>query len=205
VHHTYKLNLGPKNGGLAICVRGPWVLKSGSGLRFVDDEDWYYVATEVEGGELVFNMVAVHLTPYDYAARRLQTGVLELASGSTQTLTAMERSGEQVVKGQSDQAAALLARVERFKHPTVVAGDFNSTRDAALHTSLRETLLDAWERGGQGFGGTIDFVSWVPLRVDYVYASDAFAVGKAVVLQVGCSDHRPVVSDLVLRSVVEEL
>ena len=201
VHHTYRSDQGPRNGGLATCTRNGWEVKAGSGQRFVDDEDWHYVFSEVRRDGLLFNVLAVHLTPYDYAAQRLTTGVKELAKGDPTPLQDLERSSELVVKGQSDQAAALLHRVRRLEHPTVVAGDFNSTRDAALHTSLREHLVDSFERGGFGFGGTLDVAGWVPLRIDFVYTSPRFAVLSSRVLPSGCSDHRPVVSELVLRPV----
>ena len=182
VHATYLKSSSSKKGGLASCVRGSrWHLNGGGGLRFVDDEDWFYVFSEVQRAGDVFNVLAVHLHPYE-----LQMNDIKDIS-------------QDVVRAQSDQSAALLARVERFRDPTVVAGDFNSTRDAALHSSLREHLTDAWERGGFGFGSTATFYNWLPLRVDYVYASDDFAVVDARVPAVGCSDHRPVVTRLLLR------
>ena len=182
VHATYRESTSAKKGGLASCVRGSrWHLNGGSGLRFVDHEDWFYVFSEVQRAGEVFNVLAVHLHPYELHMNELK----DISS--------------KVVRAQSDQSAALLARVEKFKDPTLVAGDFNSTRDAALHSSLRKHLTDAWERGGFGFGGTVDFFDIVPLRVDYVYASDDFAVVDARVPKLGCSDHRPVVTRLLLR------
>lgn len=49
------------------------------------------------------------------------------------------------------------------------------------------------------WAGAIRAFDLLPLRVDSVYASDALAVVEARIPEVGCSDHRPVVSDLVLR------
>jgi len=199
-HHTYREGQGRQRGGLATCTRGErWSLGKGGGQRFVDAKDWYFVQAEVRG-PTVFNLLAVHLSPYDYAAQRLRTGVRELARGEASTLAQLGRSGREVFKGQSDQAAALLDRVGRFRDPSVVAGDFNSTRDAALHVALRRQLVDAWEEGGMGYGGTIAFAEVLPLRIDYVYATRDFGVAGARVPPAGCSDHRPVVVDLVLPS-----
>ncbi len=182
VHATYRESSSAKKGGLASCVRGSrWHLNSGAGLRFVDHEDWFYVFSEIQRAGDVFNVLAVHLHPY------------ELQMNDIADITS------DVVRAQSDQSAALLQRVEKFRDPTLVAGDFNSTRDAALHFSLRKNLTDAWERGGSGFGSTVNFFEWMPLRVDYVYASDDFAVVDARVPDLGCSDHRPVVTRLLLR------
>jgi len=175
-HHPYKQSSDPDHGGLATCVRGEdWTLLGGAGQRFVDDEDWYYVFSEIQGPGRILNLLAVHLSPYAWSA-----------------------SVEDAVRDQSDQAAALLLRVSRVVDPTVVAGDFNSTRDAALHTELRKHLRDAWELGGMGFGATIRYRSLVPLRIDYVYGTEELAVQRTRVVDVGCSDHRPIVTEMVL-------
>lgn len=195
-HSPYIRSASPRKGGLAACARHRWSLVSGGPQRFVDDEDWYYVSTEVERGGRVFNLLAVHLYPYAFAAKHLRRDLTQL---DPDDLSELSRDGSQTVKAQSDQSAALLDRVARFRDPTVVAGDFNSTRDAALHVALRRSMTDAWERGGTGFGATIDLLDHLPLRIDYVYASDDFAVADATVPDVGCSDHRPVVTRLVLR------
>jgi hypothetical protein len=199
VQHPYLEGGGRKTGGLALCTRGErWRFRSGEGLRFVDDQDWYYVAGEVEGGDRVFNVLAVHLSPYEYVAKKLRASVTELGRGELDPLVDLSRRSETLVKGQSDQSAALLQRVDKFRDPTVVGGDFNSTRDSALHAALREPLKDTWEVAGIGFGGTVRLFDWLPLRIDYVYASREFQVRETRVLDVGCSDHQPVVTDLVL-------
>lgn len=186
VHATYRSGGGPTKGGLAACARGPeWSLRSGSGQRFVDPADWHYVFAELARGGRVFNLMNVHLHPYELAMNDWIT---------------VQRQGRQVMAAQSDQTAALLERMGRLEDPTVVAGDFNSTRDAALHAGMRRHLTDAWERGGLGFGGTVHLMGMAPLRVDYVYASADLAVSGARVDHAGCSDHRPVLADLILRS-----
>jgi endonuclease/exonuclease/phosphatase (EEP) superfamily protein YafD len=201
IHHAYTEGGGPKEGGLATCTRGEkWALGDGKGMRFVDDENWYYVGAEVRGGERVFNVLAVHLFPYRYVARTIRSALGELTKGDVEPLTEFAAKSEAIVRSQSDQSAALLERVQKFKDPTVIGGDFNSTRDSALHAALRSHgLTDAYERGHGGFGGTVFLFDWIPLRIDYVYASDAFGVRTSDIPDLGCSDHRPVVSDLVLR------
>jgi endonuclease/exonuclease/phosphatase (EEP) superfamily protein YafD len=200
VHTAYHGGDDPTIGGLAACARGPrWSLRSGAPRRYVDDDEWRYVFAEFASGEAVFNLLAVHLYPYGISAKRLQRGLGALAAGEPGPIAQIGRGGEDVVRAQSAQAAALLERVSRFRDPTVLAGDFNSTRDFALHASLRGSLTDTWERAGRGLGASVLAFGRIPLRVDYVYASPALAVAGASSPGVGCSDHRPVVSELVLR------
>jgi endonuclease/exonuclease/phosphatase (EEP) superfamily protein YafD len=182
VHTDY--SGGGEQAGIATCARGDrWSLRRGAGQRFVDDEDWYYEFAEVGRGDRVFNLLGVHLTPYRFAAARF----VDLPS-----------RGKAVFRAQGNQSAALLDQVSRFHDPTVVAGDFNSTRDTALHTSLREHLVDAWERAGSGLGGTTRFLDALPLRVDYVYVTPGIAVRGVRVLPDACSDHQAVVADLAI-------
>lgn len=201
VHTDYRGSGSEDAGGLASCARGDWEVLAGSPQRFTDADDWHYVFTEMGHDGHVLNLIAVHLHPYWPAISQddVQSGVRGLAQGETEPLRDVGRTGSQVVRAQGDQSVALLARVGRFHDPSVVSGDFNSTRDVALHAQLRQVLTDAWERGGRGFGATVRLGGWLPLRIDYVYVSEAFAVAGADVPAIDCSDHRPVVADLVLR------
>ncbi|MBN2800347.1 MAG: endonuclease/exonuclease/phosphatase family protein [Deltaproteobacteria bacterium] len=201
VHSDYLGTGRPRVGGLAVCARGPRAsLLGGGGVPYSDGAAWRYVAAEVGVGDRVMNVVAVHLSPYGVGARRFRAELLEAARGEAGALAHLGASGQQTFKVQGAQAAGLLGRVERFRDPTLLAGDFNSTRDTALHTALRRHLTDAWDPGGRGFGATATLFGWVPLRVDYLYASREFAVQEATVLRSGCSDHLPVVVQLSLAA-----
>ncbi len=199
VHTDYRGTGRDDHGGLAACTRGSaWRLRGGSAQRYVDEDSWQYVFTELERGERVVNLLAVHLVPYRFSAGELREGMRELVRGEPGALVDLGESGRKVVRAQGAQSAALLSRVERFHDPTVVAGDFNSTRDAALHASLRGHLTDAWERGGQGLGATVLFGGRVPLRIDYIYTTEQLAVRSTRVLDLPCADHAPVITDLAL-------
>lgn len=173
----------PRAGGVAGCVQpGRWTLRSGTSARFVSDRSWRYVMIEAESRESaeVINLLAVHLEPY------------RLAAGGLQHANSVRAS-------QGDQSAELLRRVTRFQDPSVLAGDFNSTRDASLHVALRGLLRDAFERGGRGFGPTFYLFDLLPIRIDYTYVTERLAIRNAHVEPTDCSDHRPIVTDLVLR------
>ena len=196
-HIDYRGTGQPHLGGLAICTRGEqWMLTQARNYAMVDGDSWQYLFAEIEGSGSRFNVLAAHLHPYHFSIQTLKEGVGALARGRAGALVDLNRTGRQVVAAQGQQTQALLRRVQRFRDPTLLVGDFNSVRDASLHVSLRRLLVDTWEVGGRGFGSTLDFSSWIPLRVDYIYATEQFAVTDAEVLDVGCSDHRPVISSL---------
>lgn len=200
VHADYFGTGSEQRGGLAVCVDDARLGVSGGGQRFVDGDDWRYVSAEVTGAGRPFNVLAVHLQPYwPLTGARMRDSVSELAHGEAQPLLAVSREGTAVVERQGAQSAALLDRMARFSDPTLVAGDFNSTRDSSLHTALRQRLVDTFAQGGQGAGNTVRALGWLPLRVDYVYGTRDFAVRASEVGTDACSDHRPVISSLILR------
>lgn len=167
-------------GGVAGCVsQGRWSFKSGSHARFVPDRNWRYVFVELENGPAVVNLVSVHLEPY------------RLAAGGWQHAADVRSS-------QGDQSSEVLRRVTRFRDPTLLSGDFNSTRDASLHVALRGLLRDGFEHGGRGLGPTFFLFDWLPIRIDFTYVTREFEINHAEVRTEGCSDHRALVVDLTL-------
>lgn len=192
-HTDYEGEGDTDQGGLAVCARGEARLRSGGARRFVDREPWNYLFAEIEKGGRVFNVLGVHLYPYGFET----TGLFgRLRSGDPAALAEVSARGQSIARGQADQSAALVAVASKLKDPTIVAGDFNSTRDGWLHVALRQRMTDAWERAGKGPGSTVDLLGWLPLRVDYVYAGAGVAVHAASVPAETCSDHRPVSADL---------
>jgi endonuclease/exonuclease/phosphatase family metal-dependent hydrolase len=181
--------------GVAVCVRGAsFALGRAWPVRYDEASRWHYLVQEVvvtrEGVARTFNVANVHLRPYLGTREALGQGPVALARGFVRDAAA-----------QSVQAREVLEQVRAFRDPTVAAGDFNSVRDAPLHARMRRSMRDAWEIAGRGPG----FTAWrgprdvLPFRIDYVYATPDFGVADARVRDVACSDHRPVVADLVLR------
>lgn len=95
------------------------------------------------------------------------------------------------------QAEALHALLLEWDGPTIVAGDFNSPPHAYPRRVVPSSFVDAFEQAGRGLGCT--FRSSLPMwRLDYVLATWHFRVLAHHTLRAGCSDHCPVVADLVL-------
>jgi endonuclease/exonuclease/phosphatase (EEP) superfamily protein YafD len=185
VHTTYRDADDADDAGVASCTRGAaWTLIRGESIRYVTSHDWQYILGTFERGGQRFNALSVHLHPY----RILQdpTSAIERA---------MERAPV-VAASQDAQIDALLSEVHALPNPTIVGGDFNSTRDTPFHARLRWSLVDAYEAGSQGFDGTVDLLDMLSLRVDYLYTPSELPVVDAEILQTGCSDHRPVVARL---------
>lgn len=90
------------------------------------------------------------------------------------------------------ETAELLDVVAAANGPTVVAGDFNARPRATELRTLRHHLTDAW-RAGRGCGTTC-----TARRIDYVWVSPPLQPIRSWVGRSRASDHRPVITDLVL-------
>ena len=179
VHVDYRGTEETGVGGVASCVRDSrWALGYTDRRRFVEDRDWFYSFAEFRRNEQVFNLLTVHLQPYRFG---MGEGALPVA------------------QAQAEETDALLRRVSKLNDPTVVAGDFNSPRDAEVHVRMRSHMRDTWEVGGWGPDGTVRLLDLIPMRVDYIYATEDFAVQRSDILDAACSDHRPVLSELILK------
>lgn len=178
-----------KHGGLAVCIPrgGDWRLRSVKhpGLP----PSWHYVFTEAQHADgTLINFLSVHFKPVSLQ----QPG--DLLADVRGTVRAVARAN----MAQQKQASQLLETTERFNDPTILAGDFNSTRDTRTHHGLRKAFVDTFAQAGWGYGTSRTFV--LPLRIDFIYASQPhFAVRSARHTASGCSDHRLVLSTVQLR------
>ena len=180
VHVDYMGTDDVSHGGLASCVRGGrWEVGYTDRRRFTEDQDWYYSFAEFRRNDAVFNLITVHLRPYRFT---LGEGAIPVA------------------ETQAQEADGLIRRIAQLRDPTVLAGDFNSPRDSEIHVRMRNHLRDTWEVGGWGPARTVRLLDLLPMRVDYIYASRDFAVARSEIPDVDCSDHRPVLSQLILQS-----
>jgi endonuclease/exonuclease/phosphatase family metal-dependent hydrolase len=97
-----------------------------------------------------------------------------------------------------DQAADVKAALTG-KPWAIFAGDLNASPSEGAITSLLQLFTDAWTRGGSGSGYTHS-ASFPTKRIDYVMLGSAWSspVSSSVVGATSQSDHRPVVSTLIL-------
>lgn len=107
---------------------------------------------------------------------------------------------------QRSQLADLIAWTGTIQEPLVLGGDFNST----LYTPLMEALTK-----GEGFQPDLQagpwwqaalstYPAWLPvlgLRIDHILARGA-TIDDARIVKVEGSDHRAVIADIVLPSVL---
>lgn len=109
---------------------------------------------------------------------------------------------------QRETFRAILHQVEGESGPVIVLGDFNTTDQAENYGLLAQRLTDVHRAVGWGFGFTFpgDWrdeggirlpVAFPLLRIDHIFANDAWIPEEIKVIPVGPgSDHLPVVATL---------
>jgi endonuclease/exonuclease/phosphatase family metal-dependent hydrolase len=82
--------------------------------------------------------------------------------------------------------------------PAIVGGDFNSSATDIVHRQFSRDFDDSFAESGRGWGNT--FHRRFPiLRIDFIYATRQFEPLSSGVVATKTTDHRMVVSDLLLR------
>ena len=84
------------------------------------------------------------------------------------------------------------ARTAQIKADAIIiAGDFNVPARMQSLAPLRESLRDAWQVAGSGWGATVP--EFLPLtRIDHVWVSESIEVVSVRVRRLAGSDHRAV-------------
>lgn len=80
----------------------------------------------------------------------------------------------------------------------IIAGDFNAPAGDRVFRILEEDFSDTFGEAGSGWGNTYHR-SFPLLRLDYIFASQAFQTARSKAVRIKESDHRMVVSDLVFK------
>ncbi len=121
------------------------------------------------------------------------------ATSITDRSTRVRKYLVQTARVRGIQVDRLLEIAAKMKTPVIVAGDFNNPPRGRLYARIVHSFQDAFQRAGLGFGYTYTFRSYGPvMRIDYIFAGRDFRVRDCLVPRSHSSDHRPVVSDLVL-------
>lgn len=95
------------------------------------------------------------------------------------------------------QAEEIRALAHAAAHPVFLCGDFNDVPQSYTYRVLQQDRTDTFRRAGSGLGVT--YAGKIPgLRIDYILAPADFPVLETRILRPGFSDHRPVLSTVII-------
>lgn len=183
-HTPYRKGDAVGAAGLAVCTTGTrWTLGRRAARAYQGASDWRYLDALIHHGDKTIRLLDVHLKPFRLPKSR-------------NNIRSWVESSAQTAQTQRIQSREILDETQADPFPTVVAGDFNSTRDTPLHRKFRGQLRDTWEVAGSGLSWTASLLNLIKLRVDYIYAPSNLHTTGAQVVDVRCSNHRPITASL---------
>ena len=98
----------------------------------------------------------------------------------------------------SEQVQAILAHLQKSKHPVIVCGDMNDTPLSYTYQLFSSVLTDGFKERASGIGTTYDGTIPV-LRIDYIWTDKRFLVNSHEIVKENFSDHFPVISRIQLK------
>lgn len=118
--------------------------------------------------------------------------------------THLDASGEdRWRKQEADSIISIVAQTRKKTALVIAGGDFNSTPESAVQSTLRLAgLRDTWTECGGGEG--LSYPDSVPTkRIDYLFMTGGIQCKTANVIESRASDHRPVFFEVALRTEAE--
>ena len=100
---------------------------------------------------------------------------------------------------QQFQTELFLKHKTQCKHKMVICGDFNNTAFSYVYRKIKGDLNDAFIEAGNGFGRTHDF-KFFPVRIDFIFADEAFSINGFKAYNEHYSDHFPIMTTLSLEA-----
>ncbi|WP_299555602.1 endonuclease/exonuclease/phosphatase family protein [Seonamhaeicola sp.] len=186
-HKFEKLSGKKTKYGQAIFSQFP-IVNSGS-IEFPDTGNNAIFADVVKGNDTI-RVYNIHLE-----SLRISADVEDLKNEDSERL--LKRVGS-TFKMQQFQTELFLMHKKQCKHNMVICGDFNNTAFSYVYRKIKGDLQDTFKAAGSGFGRTYDF-KFFPVRIDFIFADEAFSVNGFESYTEPYSDHFPIMTTLSLR------
>ncbi|KAA5825109.1 endonuclease/exonuclease/phosphatase family protein [Algibacter amylolyticus] len=164
------------------------IINSGS-IEFPDTANNAIFADVVKGKDTI-RFYNIHLE-----SLRIDTKVESLKKEDSERL--FKRIGS-TFKMQQFQTELFLMHKKQCKYKMVICGDFNNTAFSYVYRQIRGDLNDTFKEAGNGFGRTYDF-KFFPVRIDFIFADQAFNVNGFKAYNAHYSDHYPITTTLSLE------
>lgn len=172
--------------GQAIFSQFP-IINSGS-IEFPETPN-NAIFVDVVKGQDTIRIYNVHLE-----SLRINTKIESLKNEDSERL--FKRVGS-TFKMQQFQTELFLIHKKQCKYKMVICGDFNNTAFSYVYRKIKGDLNDTFKEAGNGFGRTYDF-KFFPVRIDFIFADDAFKVNSFKTYDEHYSDHYPISATLSL-------
>ncbi len=197
--HTLQTGLGEALDGWNIRAFGQYVIASRLplsppriGSLSYRDQNHTYLQCTLRVGKTDVTLFNVHLISPRF-------GILAVRYFGSDGLDQFETDCEDRVH----QAQELAGDIAKTSGPIIVAGDFNASLPSVVCRTMEKTgLRDAFAEAGHGYGYTYGHdlrFHHSYMRIDHVFVNRSWSVQDCQVGNAEGSDHRPVITDLILK------
>jgi len=80
---------------------------------------------------------------------------------------------------------------ESNPYPEIICTDLNNNAFSRAYSEIQRSRVDAFLEKGTGFGATYNF-SFIPMRIDFIFASPELKIIDFETHTVKLSDHKPI-------------
>ncbi len=164
------------------------IINSGS-IEFPDTANNAIFADVVKGSDTIriynIHLESMHINPNVENLKKEDSERLFNRVGTT-------------FKMQQFQTELFLMHKKQCPYKMIICGDFNNTAFSYVYRKIRGDLNDTFIEAGNGFGRTYDF-KFFPVRIDFIFADNAFSVNGFKAYNEHYSDHYPIMSTLSLQ------
>ena len=145
--------------------------------------------------DVVKNMDTFRIYNIHLESLKINTDVEKLKEEGSERLFKLAGT---TFKRQQFQSELFLLHKRQCPYKMIICGDFNNTAYSYVYRKIRGDLNDTFKEAGAGFGRTYDF-KFFPVRIDFIFADDAFFVNKFKTYDDHLSDHYPIMTSLSLE------
>ncbi len=166
------------------------IINSGS-VEFPDTSNNAIFSDIVKGKDTI-RVYNIHLE-----SLRIDTDVEKLKEEGSERLFKLAGN---TFKMQQFQTELFLLHERQCHYKAIICGDFNNTAFSYVYRKIKGDLNDTFKEAGNGFGRTYAF-KFFPVRIDFIFADEAFTVKKFKTFDAHFSDHYPIMTTLRLNEV----
>ena len=156
-----------------------------------------YVDLDIQGTYV--RVYSVHLETLKLKSKDLDLDKTINSNNTTEKLKSLVSRIDKGFGRHGTQADMLRKHIDESPYPVIVMGDFNSSAFSYEYKEIKGDLVDAFEKGGQGFGKTFVF-PYFPLRIDFIMGDPNFRLVEFKTLNKRVlSDHFPITASYKIR------
>jgi len=182
-----------KNKGNAILSKYP-IVDTGF-VKGPDILNTHVIYVDIKKGNDTIRVYCVHLAPVQIETKEKEGYLKGNVSVSKSSFIADALSAAFIKR--SYQVDKIKENIDSCVYPRIIAGDFNDTPVSYSVNTIGNGLKNCFQEKGSGYGTT--FYSKFLLHVDHILVSPRFDVLNYEALDKLISDHKPVISDLILK------